>query len=298
MFTGLLLTLVVGLIWVLVGVVLTRVAATGTSVIGFYMIGCWLAAGFSWVFLVDWPVLRAGIPDRAGELAVWLGIAGTLNSLGQLLLVKAMNAGHKGVSWAMVQIAMLIPFLSALFFWQERLTLVGMAGITMLLLAIALLSRGRGVQIGESATVPVWKWLCFVLGALLLIGSSQACQAVPSHWAGWQDAGQLRVCLLATGGAVANTVWVLLMRQRITLPAIRYGALWAILAVFSYLFLFRALDHLTQAGMSCFVFPIGQATCMIGFALYSAWRLKEVFNLTVRCGLGCCLTGILLMAIR
>lgn len=298
MLIGLLLTLMLGLVWVLVGVVLTRVAATGTSVIGFYMVGCWLAAGFSWLFLTDWSVLRAGIPARAGELALWLGIAGTLNSLGQLLLVKAMNAGHKGVSWAMVQTAMLIPFLSALLFWQEQLTLAGTMGIAMLLLAIALLSRGRGSQHAEGTTGSVWKWLCFVLGALLLIGSSQACQAVPSHWVGWQDAGQLRVCLLATGGAAANTVWVLLRRQPITRLAIGYGALWAILAVSSYLLLFCALDHLAQAGMSCFVFPIGQATCMIGFALYSAWRLKEAFSRTVCCGLGCSVTGILLMTIR
>lgn len=298
MLTGLLLIFVVGWIWVLVGVVLTRVAATGTSVIAFYLVGCWLAAAFAWGFLVDWPLLRAGLPARSGELALWLGIAGTLNSLGQLLLVKAMNAGHKGVSWAIVQLAMLVPFGSALLFWQERLTVAGAAGLLLLLGAILLLSRGR--QAGVAATVPVSSrsWLGLVLGALLLIGSSQACQAVPSHWAGWQDAGRLRVALLATGGALANTVWVSALRPRITRPALRYGALWAVLAILSYLLLFRALDHLARAGLSCFAFPIGQATCMIGFALYSFWRLKEPFNRTVRYGLGCGLLGIVLMALR
>lgn len=298
MLTGLLLIVVVGWLWVLVGVVLTRVAATGTSVIAFYLVGCWLAAVFAWGFLVDWQVLRAGLPARTGVLALWLGIAGTLNSLGQLLLVKAINAGHKGVSWAIVQLAMLIPFCSALLFWQERLTVAGATGLLLLLGAVVLLSRGRLPAAAAPVRASTMNWLGLVLGALVLIGTAQACQAVPSHWAGWRDAGRLRVAFLATGGALVNTVWVVALRPPLTRPALRYGMWWAVLAVLSYVLLFRALDQLARAGLSSFAFPIGQATCMIGFALYSFWRLREPFSRSVWCGLGCGLLGIALMALR
>lgn len=299
MVIGVCLVFLVGLIWVLVGVVLTRVSATGTSVVTFYMVGCWLAGIFAWVFLVNWPVLAKEFPDRAMELAAWLGGAGALNSLGQLMLIKAMSLGHKGVSWAMVQTAMLIPFLSSLLFWKEKITLPGSAGITLLLVAIVLLSRGRkDAMMNATQRRPSTGWLMMVIGAIVLIGSSQACQAVPSHWDNWQDAASLRVCFLSTGGALANTLWVLLLRQRITTNTLRYGGMWAVLALLSYYMLFQALDRLTSAGMSCFVFPIGQAVCMIGFALYSYWHLCERFRPVVLCGMGCGVAGILFMAVR
>jgi multidrug transporter EmrE-like cation transporter len=79
---------------------------------------------------------------------------------------------------------------------------------------------------------------------------------------------------------------------------VKFGSIWAVLAILSYLLLFRALDHLAQAQISCFAFPIGQATCMMGFACYSFFSLREHFSVPVRCGLACGLCGIVLMTMR
>lgn len=298
MAVGILLSMALGATWALIGVVLTKVAKSNTSAITFYMSGCWLAAGFSWLFLADWPVLAVEIPARTAELSVWLGLSGILNSLGQLLLVNAMNSGHKGVSWAIVQTGMLIPLIASFIFWSERISLAGACGIALLLLAIILMSRGRRDSEAQPACGISAKWLFFVFGALFLIGSSQAFQTVSSHWANWQDEGNLRVCFLATSGAIANTFWVALQRETITRKAIGYGAVWAVLAIFSYIILFHAIDILAREGMSGFVFPFSQATCMVGFALYSLLLLKERFSRSACYGLCCGVTGIIMMAFR
>lgn len=295
MLLGFLCIALVGIVWVLVGVVMTRVAAAGVSSIVFYATGCWIAAIVSWLLFADWSILMAGLPPRAGELAGWLGVSGTFNSIGQLLLIKAMKSGHKGVSWAIVQIAMLIPFLSSVLFWGEKISWPGIAGMAALLGAIVFMAQQRSGAEFRGPGGSKFVWLCAVVGALTMIGSAQAFQAVPSYWTGWADEARLRVCLLALGGALANTIWMVLLRQKVSLPALRYGACWAVLALISYGLLFVGLDHLAAAGMSGYAFPLGQATCMIGFAFFSRFWLKEPFHWPARLGLALGLLGILLL---
>lgn len=292
MLGGLALAGCVGLLWVLVGVILSRVSAARISAPVFYAVGCWLAAGFACVCLTDWSLLLQGGQTRVADLVLCVGAAGVVNAAGQMLLVAAMGQGHKGVSWAIVQMAMLLPYLASVLLWQEPLTLSGVGGMALLMGGLLLMgaSRAGGVAGGGGM-----RWLFFVTGAFLLIGVSQAMQSVPSHWQGWSDAARLRPSVMLLGGAVANTLWVLLRRERIRMAAVRLGAIWAVVAVASYLLLFLALDTMAAARISGYAFPVAQVTCMIGFSLYSALALREAFSWRVRLGMIGGLVGMFLL---
>lgn len=297
MFLGFMLVIGLGLLWASVGIVMSWVAISGSSPISFYAVGNWITAIFCWIFIADWDVLSIGLPPKFYSLLFWMVFAGVFNSVGQILIIMSMRHGHRGISWALIQIGMLVPFLTSILIWDEPLTLLGSAGMLCFLCAIFLMGKGKSRGESDSEEGFTWKWILLIAGSLLFLGLTQTFQSVSSHWGGWADEANLRVPFLATTCAVVNAILVVVMKQKFHVTTLKYATIWAVFATSSYMLMFSSLDTLSKYSMSGCVFPIGQSICMVCFTLYSGFILKEKFCTPVKLGLVCSLAGIVFLAV-
>lgn len=290
---GLALNILVGFLWACVGMVMTGVASSGGSIFAFYGLGCTLVAAIGWVALVDWSVMQDGVP-RMAELFFWIGLGGAVNALGQTLMISTMRRGHKAITWGIGQSAMLIPFLASVVIWRESPGTFGWSGMGLLLAALVVMARGRRRDAGEAIDP---RWLLMALSTLVLLGSAQALFSVPSHWAGWTDAARLRTPVSLSAAATVHILVMIGTRQTLERRTMKLSVLWTALALAAYVILFRCLDLMSAVGLSGVVFPIGIGTCVVVFACYSRFRLKEEFGLSDIAGIALALAGMTLIAL-
>lgn len=297
MFCGFLIICLVGLTGALVGVIMSRMAQNGGSGIAFYTAGCWMVAFIAWLVIADWQtIIDRGLPPRFTELVFWLSFAGMFNAGGQFLLIMAMRVGHKGISWSIVQTAMVMPFVISIIVWGEDITLTGLFSLLFLICAVFLMG-GVGRNKNPDNRGYSLTWFLYVIGALVLIGLTQTFQSVSSHWVDWTDELNLRVPVFSTAGAISNTIAMVVLKQRTSRLILKYASIWAVLAILYYALLFKGLDILAGVGLSRYAFPLAQAVCMIFFVIYSSIILKEHFGKSVKVGVCLSLMGILLFAL-
>ena len=166
---GFFLVFIVGSMWFLIGVVLSRVATLNVPEIAFFALGNVITAFFAWLVIADWSILLHKTPVNLFGLIFWMALAGVFNTFGQLLLVFAMRKGHKGISWGITQAAMLIPFLLSIIIWKEAVT--GILGIVFMIMAILIMSLGKNsIDASSQKSRFSISWLLAALGSFFLSG--------------------------------------------------------------------------------------------------------------------------------
>ena len=78
----------------------------------------------------------------------------------------------------------------------------------------------------------------------------------------------------------------------------RYAIIWAVLAVFSYYFMFEAINAMRKIDAAALVFPMVMGLNVSGFSIYSKIKLREPYTpVNIAC-LILCLTGVILLSLR
>jgi drug/metabolite transporter (DMT)-like permease len=289
------LNILLGLVWATIGTLMAHVARRGGSVFGFYMVGTAIASVASWAFLIHWPVLLAGDVPRLWDLVVWSALAGMVNGGGQATLVSAMRRGHRGLTWAISQSAMAMPFLASFVIFQERVALVNWIGFGLILLAIATLTRKGDAEIQGGSKAA---WLALALGALAMIGSAQTLFGVPSRWEGFQDVARLRVPVAMSAAVFVHAAVYLLEKTRLDRRTVSLAGIWAAEVMVAFMLLFHVLDRMEQLGRIAIVYPLGVGTCIAAFTLYCAGILRERFTWRTAGGIALSVIGIGLLSVR
>ncbi|MCF7854143.1 MAG: DMT family transporter [Candidatus Pacebacteria bacterium] len=295
MYHAIALNIVLGLLWATLGIIMSSVARRGESILFFYAVGSLLVALAGWTVVVDWEVLLAGDAPRLGNLLLAVAIAGGVNGLAQFLMVSTMRRGHQGVTWAIGQSAMVIPFVASVIIWHEEAPMHRWLGITLLVTAIMLMGWRRNHEKAELSSDPAWFW--FALLTLCVIGTSQVAAGIPSRWPDWSDAANLRMPVFVTAGAFVHSTVLMARRMKVSGGAVKLALPWAGVAVVAYLILFKCLDWMGEYGLVGIVYPIGIGTCIVAFSLYSGLRLREKFTPAICVGLVLAVAGIALIAL-
>ncbi len=297
MIEGILLSLASGLLFGGVGAVLRRVSRAGGSLATYYVLfgACYLA--LSLAFSVKWRLVAGA--ERLPLLAAVIGAAGTVSGFGMLLMTRSMALGHGGISWAISQSALVVPFLAGVLAWGDRSGPAGWAGLALVLAMIVVLGRrpGGAGTIAADARRGRRAWIAAVAGAFTALGLSQTLSSVPSRWAGWTDTAGLRVPLSAAGFLVVMLLMSAFSRERrpgrlVPLLALVHGVL-GFLGQASF---FVALDRLAPLGLAAAAFPVSIGTTILSFALYSALVLRERFRALDIASLAAGSAGIALLA--
>ena len=300
MIQGILLSLASGLLFGSVGVILRRVSRAGGSLVAYYALFGTFYLALALVFQVRWRLV-AGV-DRLPMLSLLIGLSGVVSGLGMLLMTRSMALGHGGVSWAISQSALVVPFLAGVLLWGDRASAGGWAGLVLVLAMIAVLGRRPGEgDVGRqtaSAAPRRGPWIASVAGAFAALGVSQALSSIPSRWDGWTDAAGLRVALSAAGFLVVLLVLLAFTKDRrpgrlVPLLALAHG----VVGFLGQAALFASLDRLAPHGLTAAAFPVSIGTTIVSFSLYSALVLRERFRPLDIASLAAGSSGIALLAL-
>jgi drug/metabolite transporter (DMT)-like permease len=296
MIAGVLLLMFTGLCWTFVGAVLshcTRNKIAVVTLLGPQGVLCVLVA---FLFLPDYSLLRQGIPAGVPALVGVMLLAGLANGVGILVMQRAMSMGHHGMTWAIGQSALIMPFLAGLLLFHETPTAWRIAGVGAILSSLIFFGQAREhAEEGQSDKVPR-SWFPLALATLVILGVGQVLTSLPSHIPALTDTARLRMPLIYLGsGAVICAQWHHQggRPNRSTLILAVMGVVIGFMAMFS---LFRGLDLLAGCQMASLGFPIAVGSCITLFALYSAIALHEPFSRWHLAGLVLGLTGVVLLA--
>jgi len=296
MIIGVLLLIGTGLAWAFTGVLLSycaqrRIAAT-------VLLGPQSIVGLTIIFatLPSYSQLRLGMPAGGWILAALMLAAGTINACGLLTLQHAMQRGHHGMTWAIGQSAMVLPFLLGVLVFGESPSVWRFVGLGAILISLFTFGRVRSTPVAASAQAAQPIWLPIALVALVLLGASQILSSLPSHIPALTDSARLRIPMFYLGnGAIMIVLWA----QRGSRPdkrVLTLALVGAMTGVTGMLALFRGLDLLAAARLTSLGFPIAVGTCIVGFALYSAGILREPLTRTHIIGMALGVVGLALLA--
>ena len=283
-----------GLMWAANGTILSRIARRGIDPVSFLAIAGIGNAVAAWAFVPNFGAIHAGDLTRTGELAILMMIAGASVGVGALAMQGAFRRGHHGATWSINQSALVSPFLIGLLLWGDKTTLLGLGGAGAIVACLVCLGAVQGE--GEHANnASHRKWLGFALLAFALTSIELVLKAVPSQWAGWEDLGRIRAPLSLTGGMILFQFIAMAMRRYTRQLPWKEIAISVALIVPSQVLIFKALDIFERHEVGGLTWPTAIATCIVAFALYSVFILKEKMTALRGVGIACGVIGIVLI---
>jgi multidrug transporter EmrE-like cation transporter len=189
--------------------------------------------------------------------------------------------------------ALTIPFLASLLIWGEPLTGSGAAGLLLVLAGIGCLAAGRR----DAGTGRInFRWLLLAALNLLGYGLAQTCMGVPSHWAGWSDAANLRTPMSALFCGLQQLGILFFLRRLPQKRAVPRAFFYSLIYFSALLGIYAALDILSRHGLSRIFWPLGSGFCITVFTIYSHVVKKERFCRWDLAGLAGIVAGLVLLA--
>lgn len=289
---GVLLIVLTGLIWAVIGAFFSHVAQRGLKVLAFGMVMTVCVSFLAWGLLCHWPaVLHGGLP-RVREFVPLMALAGILNWSGMLLIMAAMRRGHQAGSWTVSQSAMVVPFLAGIIFWHDRPTLPNMMGAVLILLAVVVFGLRSARQEPGSHARP---WFHIALMAFCIIGISQTFCTIPSHWAGWSDAGGLRVPVFTSAALAFLATACAIRREWPGRREVVAGSLCSLAGLAGNYTFFAGMDLMAARHLVALVYPTAIGVCMTAFVLYTRFWGRERLGWGGLAALGLGVAGVALL---
>lgn len=285
-----LLNICCGLMFATLGGILGRAAEKKIDVYSYYFWGSMFA--FLWsCTLIQWnsPIIA---DEFLLELIFWMFLGSMFNNIGHLLLYYNMKHYHRAASWAVAMSALSIPFLAALLFWGEPITVAGISGLLIILGGIGLLAAARR----DSGTGKInLKWLGLAFANLLAYGLAQVTMSVPSHCDGLNDLAHLRTPMSALFCGLQQLAIILFLKRRPHSGAAGIGLIYSLVYFSALMGIYTTLDIMSKYNISSIFWPLGSGTCIVAFTIYSHVVKKEHFSQLDLAGLTMIIIGLLLL---
>lgn len=229
---------------------------------------------FSCGFLVKYDLLFA--PGYHVPLSVVKAMVPStfLNFAGMLLMMVAMARGPTGITWAVGQSALVVPFAGSILFGHEQLRAGGLLGLVLILAMIAVLGWG---QKNQSGGVQKKGWKLVLAACFMAIGLSQMGFTATSWGTVWEDTARIRTPFMALLTFVFSTGLLLPKLPRFEKSIFWLGAASGLIMAVSEFCLFRSMDFFKPLGFVAIVFPTAIGVCIIAYTVYSMlWRRERL----------------------
>lgn len=298
-FSGFLMVITAGLLWIGVGVAVSKCSARGWDyniVQGITYLGASLIC----------TAVIAGKSIISGELEISVFglvmscLGGIANFYNYVLTAKAMKQGPNGLVWGIMQAGLIGTFLMGVIFFGEKPAPLRLAGLFLILGGVLVM----GLAKDEKSCVRGKSWVLFSLGALALAMVTQCCNTLPSYFPETGENGAAsRTLGMYSGGVIGFAFTTLpgMIRRRDFGGRgewITAGILIIVNTSASLFFFYQGLDLLARNGRAGLGYPISIGVCVAGFSLYSLLILKEKFARLCLAGLAAVCIGIILIAIH
>lgn len=230
-------------------------------------------------------------------------IAGMMNFFMLQIMAYAMQRGPNGIIWAIIQSALIFPFLGGVVFFGVRLTAFRLAGILFLLAALVLF----GLAKDNSRNSGGWRGPAFICLAICAV--QQNLMTAPSYFEEARAISSIVRSLSVVCGGMTGAIFYNLFRMNPERRAqfrsnIRNMILWRYVGalqffnlIFAYTLFYPGMNAMADAGIGGMCYPMMVGSCIISFTLSSIWLLKERVRALQLAALAVCISGLVLLCV-
>ena len=302
---GIIAMAIVGSSWCLTGLVMGDAPKKGIEPSLVQLFGAAFSAAVSLVILLAASAYSTASPLATVLTCLVYFVACMMNFVMLQLMSQAMQCGPNGIVWAIIQSAMVFPFLGGILFFGVRFTLLRGAGIALLLTALVLFALAKD---NSRSSGSKWKRLAFA--GLAITAVQQNLTMMPSYFEAARGVPSILRTLAAAAGTFTMAVlWELPRLDRARREKLRSGmknpVLWKYVAalqffnlLFAYALFYPGMNVMARAGMGGMCYPMMVGSCIVSFTLASIWLLKEKLRPVQAAALAICIAGLVLICTK
>ena len=268
-----------GLLWALVGIIISEAKQNGIRPQHFYLTGSICSSVL--LFLLNmFASENANLSKDKLCAMIFYMLAAFFNGAGQALSMSNLKKQGRALAYSIPLLAFLLPYFWSVAFWSQSFTWRALTGLVLITGAITYLSANKKgtVQAENKASLPLHQiFVAFI--ALFIIGIAQILMSIPSQMPAEKALSPLQGALvLQFSSAFFFLGWTLLDKE-CSIDNLKrsslYGMLWGISAAASYCVLLPALLLLGRVRQAGIVFPAGCSLTILLFTTYTAIRYRE-----------------------
>ena len=301
---GIMSMLIVGASWCLIGLIMGDAPKRGIEPSLVQLFGAVVSAAASIIIMVG----TGAYPTASASVVFWTCAAymysGMSNFFMLQLMSSAMQTGPNGIIWAIIQSALVFPFIGGIVFFGVEFTIFRGIGIVLLLAALVLFAFVKD----NSKNDGKWKMKAFICLAMCAV--QQNITTMPSYFA--ETRGVPSICR-ALAVAIATLVSALIYnivrmndaRREQIKNNIRNITLWKYIAglqffnlVFAYTLLYPGFDSMADHGLGGMCYPLLVGSCIISFTVTSVLVLKERVRAVQIAALAVCVAGLIFVCTK
>ena len=301
-FFGIAAMVIVGSSWCVVGLVMGNAPKNGVQTDLVQGISAVISVIIGFIMLVIFNAWSTSTPLVTFLVCLTLAIVGILNFIMLQIMSHAMQSGPNGIIWAIIQSALVFPFIGGIVFFNVQLTFLRLLGIIALLSALILFALAKD---NTSKGGSRWKVEAFI--ALAITGVLQNLSNAPAYFQEARGVSSIIRALSMVAGTVAAAVcWNLFNGKGDSWQKIKVtfrnkktwlyiGALQLFGIIFSSILMYPGMNVMADHGMGGMCYPVMVGSCIISFTLTSIFMLKEKIRLNQIFALLVCLAGLMLI---
>ena len=303
---GITAMVIVGSSWCLVGLVMGDAPKKGIDSSLVQLCGALFSTVFSLIIMVATKAYPTATP-LATILTCLAYFSGcVLNFVMLQFMSAAMQCGPNGIVWAIIQSALVFPFIGGILFFDVKFTPLRGIGITLLLTALVLFAFTKSNVPGRKGS----KWKLLAFAGLALTAVQQNLTTMPSYFEAARGVPSILRAMASSAGILFTAViWNLCLMSKERWNTLRRGiaspTLWKYVAalqffnlLFAYTLFYPGMNIMAQAGMGGMCYPMMVGSCIVSFTLTSIWLLREKVSRIQLAALAVCIAGLVLICTR
>ena len=202
---GVIAMVIVGGSWCLVGLVMGDAPKKGVEASLVQLFGAAFSVAVSLIILFATSAYSTASISATFLTCLAYFVGCMLNFVMLQLMSQAMQCGPNGIVWAIIQSALVFPFLGGILFFGVDFTLLRGIGISLLLIALVLFALARNNRRKSGGR---WKLLAFA--GLAITAVQQNLTTMPSYFEAARGVPSILRALSASAGTLAmGVLWEL-----------------------------------------------------------------------------------------
>lgn len=302
---GIIAMVIVGSSWCLVGLIMGDAPKKGIEPSLVQLGGAAFALVVGICIMIGTSAYSTATPLVTFLTCLTYFVGSAMNFFMLQYMSKAMQLGPNGIVWAIIQSALVFPFIGGIVFFNVELTVLRGLGILALLSALVLFAFTKN---NSSEGGNKWKYLSFLCLAITAI--QQNLTTLPSYFEEARGVSSIMRAIASAGGTLLMAVlWDLSKMTREHWEHIRsnlkswtlwkyVGALQFFSLLFSYTLFYPGMDVMAEHGMGGMCYPMMVGSCILSFTLTSIWLLKEKMRPIQLAALIVCTAGLILICTK
>ncbi len=300
---GIIAMITVGSSWCLIGLVMGVAPKRGIDASLIQLFGYAFSVAVGSVLMIATDSVPQGAANVIWTTCLVYAVCGVMIFCHLQIMSYAMQKGPNGIIWAIIQSALIFPFIGGIIFFGVQLTAARFTGIILLLAALVFFGIGKD----NSNSRGNWKLPAFICLAICAV--QQNLQTAPSYFEEARIVNSIvRTLSVASGGLAAAVIYNLVKltseRKQLIRRNIGNALLWKFVAVlqifsliFSYTLMYPGMNAMADHGLGGMCYPMMVGSCIIAFTLSSVFLLKEKLQKLHIAALLLCFSGLVLICL-